>query len=60
VTAWSWDLEEYGVGPDEGTALDHFRRSLIHLYFMLKENAEQLGPLPAEHWAYLRDIIHER
>jgi hypothetical protein len=60
VTAWSWDLEEYGVGPDEEAALDHFKRSIVHLYFTLKENAEQLGPLPAQHWAYLRDIIRER
>ncbi len=59
VTACCYDLEDFGVGEDEFSALSDLKASLVELYFVLKANADRLGPLPERHWNYLRSITRE-
>lgn len=59
VTACCHDLEDFGVGQDEFSALADLKASLVDLYFLLKNDADRLGPLPQRHWNYLRSIITE-
>lgn len=60
VTAHCFDLDEFGVGPDESAALDDLRASIASLYRSLKEEKDNLGPLPRKHWDYLSRMIAER
>lgn len=59
VTACCYDLEDFGVGQDEFSALADLKGSLVDLYFLLKAEADRLGPLPERHWRYLRSITRE-
>lgn len=59
VTACCYDLEDFGVGQDEFSALADLKASLVELYFLLKAEAGRLGPLPQRHWDYLRAIVRE-
>lgn len=60
VTACCYDLEDFGVGQDDFSALADLKTSLADLYFLLKADAENLGPLPRRQWDYLRQIIREK
>jgi hypothetical protein len=60
VTVFSVDTGDFSVGADEIGALDEFRASVVDLYFMLKEESGNLGPLPQRHWNFLSSIIQER
>lgn len=60
VTACCYDLEDFGAGQDEFSALADLKESLVDLYFLLKNDADRLGPLPQRHWDYLQSIITER
>lgn len=60
VTAFSYDLEEYGVGSDELEALRNIRISIADLYFILKEQKYNLGPVTQKQWDYLENIIKEK
>lgn len=59
VTACCHDLEDFGVGQDEFSAVADLKASLVDLYFLLKNDADRLGPLPQRHWNYLQSIITE-
>ena len=60
VTAVSYDLEEFGFGHDELEALKDLRESIINLYYLFKEESENLGPLPRRQWNFLENIIIEK
>ena len=60
VTACCYDLEEFGVGSDESSALNDLRASIVSLYRSLKEEKANLGPLPQRHWHYLSRLIAEQ
>lgn len=59
-TAVSYDLEEFGIGKDEIEALKDIRDSIVSLYYMLKKEEHNLGPLPRRQWEYLKDLILEK
>ena len=60
VTAFSYDIEEYGVGVDEFEALKNFRDSIADLYSILKENKDNLGSIAKRQWDYLTNIIKDK
>jgi hypothetical protein len=60
VTACCYDLEDFGVGQDEFSAITDLKVSLVDLYFLLKADADRLGPLPQRQWNYLRSIALEK
>ena len=60
VTAISYDLEEFGFGNDEFEALKDIRESIVSLFYLFKEEEDNLGPLPKRQWNYLKDIIIEK
>ena len=59
VTVYSHDLGEFAFAIDEIDAVDEFKASIVDLYFLLKEEQNNLGPLPLKHWNFLKSIIHE-
>lgn len=59
VTAGSFDIEEFGSGADEFEAVHDLKASLVALYFLLKSEQGNLGPLPKRQWEFLRGIIQE-
>jgi len=59
VIAHAPDLDLFGYGDTEGEALDDLRRTVVDLYYTLREDSESLGPMPAQVWDYLSHIIAE-
>lgn len=59
VTAFSYDLDEFGVGANEDEALHDVKADIVDLYFLLKGEHDKLGPLPQRHWDYLKSIVQE-
>ena len=59
VTACCHDLEEFEVAGDEFTALEQLKASIVDLYFLLKSEQKDLGPLPLRQWNYLRRMVRE-
>jgi hypothetical protein len=59
VIASAYDLDLFGYGETEGEALDDLRRTIVHLYRALRDDADALGPLPQQIWRYLADVIEE-
>jgi len=58
LTACCYDLEQFGIGDDEFSALDDLRAIIVELYFALK-GERSLGPLPQRQLAYLNNVIRE-
>ena len=59
VSACSFDIEEFGVGSDEFEAINDLKASIVDLYFLLKSEQPNLGPLPQKQWEFLKGIIRE-
>lgn len=59
ITVYSPDIGEFAFGDDEVDAIDDFKSSVVDLYFLLKDEQNNLGPLPLRHWNFLRTIIQE-
>jgi hypothetical protein len=57
-TACCYDLEQFGVGEDEFSALDDLRATIVELYFALKAE-RRLGPLPQRQLDYLTRVLRE-
>ncbi|MBI2529268.1 MAG: hypothetical protein HYY95_22365 [Candidatus Rokubacteria bacterium] len=57
-TACCYDLEQFGIGDDEFSALDDLRATIVELYLALK-GEQSLGPLPQRQLAYLRSVVRE-
>ena len=60
VTAFSYDVEEFGVAESEFAALNDLRASIRELYFLLKEEESKLGSLPRQHWEFLKSVVQEK
>jgi hypothetical protein len=60
VVAISYDLEEFGCGHDELEALKDLRESIRNLYYLFKDEKDNLGPLPRRQWNFLENIIIEK
>ncbi len=58
VTACCYDVEQFGVGEDEFSALDDLRATLVELYRTLKAE-RSLGPLPQRQLTYLASALKE-
>lgn len=58
TTACCYDLEQFGIGADEFSALDDLRATIVELYFSLKRELT-LGPLPRRQLAYLKRVLRE-
>ncbi len=59
VTAYSYDLGEFAFANDELDALDEFKASIVDLYFLLRDEQDNLGPLPLKHWNFLKSVVQE-
>jgi hypothetical protein len=59
TSVYSPDTGDFSVAIDEGAALDELRSSVVDLYFLLKDEQANLGPLPLRHWNFLRSVIDE-
>lgn len=59
VAAYSYDLDELAVGPDRFSAIDEMKASIVELFGILKEEKDNLGPIPQRHWSFLKKIIKE-
>lgn len=60
VTACSYDTGEFAFADDELTAIDELKALIVDLYFLLKEEQNNLGPLPLKYWNFLKSIIQEK
>ena len=58
ATACCYDLEQFGAGADEFSALDDLRATVVELYFALKSES-RLGPLPQRQLDYLKKVVRE-
>jgi len=59
VLGYSYDLDELEVAEDEYLVIEGMKASIVDLYFMLKDEQGQLGPIPLRQWNYLRNVISE-
>lgn len=59
MLGYSYDLDELEVADDEWSVIMKMRASIADLYFMLKEDQANLGPVPQQHWAFLQKIVTE-
>ena len=57
VIASLYDVEEYGMGEYLEEALSDLCAGLVEYYESLEENVHCLGPLPVQHWKYLKTLI---
>ncbi|OGI51710.1 MAG: hypothetical protein A3B81_03505 [Candidatus Muproteobacteria bacterium RIFCSPHIGHO2_02_FULL_65_16] len=60
VTAYSYDTGEFAFADDELTAIDELKALIVDLYFLLKEEQNNLGPLPLKYWNFLKSVIQEK
>jgi len=60
VTACSYDTGEFAFADDELTAIDELKALIVDLYFLLKEEQNNLGPLPQKYWNFLKSAIQEK
>lgn len=60
VVAFCYDLDIFGYGESEIEALDDLRKTILDLYYELKENKDNLGILPKRIWDYLSFIVDEK
>jgi len=60
VVAYSYDLDEMGIGETESEALADIRSSLVETYLLLRSEQNNLGPLQALHWEFLKDIVESK
>jgi hypothetical protein len=59
MLGYSYDLDELEVADDEWSVIQKMRVTIGNLYFMLKDEQDNLGPLMQQHWNFLRKIISE-
>jgi hypothetical protein len=59
VLGYSYDLDELEVADDEWSVIVKMRAAIASLYFVLKDEQAQLGPLMQQHWDFLRNIVSE-
>jgi hypothetical protein len=57
--AYSYDLDELAIGQDKFNAIDEMKLAIADLYRILKEEKDNLGPIPQRHWKFLSRVIKE-
>ena len=57
--AYSYDLDEIAIGPDESSALDDMRNAIVDSYNLLIEQEAFLGPLQQRHLVFLKQVVRE-
>ncbi len=60
VVACSYDLEELTLGSDDDEVVADMKSAIVDLYYLLKDEQENLGPLPRAQWEFLKGIIREK
>lgn len=60
VTVCSYDTGEFAFADDETTAVDEMKALIVDLYYLLKEEQNNLGPLPLKYWNFLKSVIQEK
>lgn len=60
VVAFCYDLDIFGYGETETEALEDLRKTILDLYYELKENKDNLGILPERVWNYFSSIVEEK
>jgi hypothetical protein len=59
IIATHYDIDMYGTGDDVQEAISDLCAGIIEYYESLKDDEDNLGPLPAQEYAYLNQIIME-
>ena len=59
VLGYSYDLDEFEVADDEWSVIQKMRSAIARVYFTLKEEQGNLGPLMQQHWAFLQKVVSE-
>ena len=59
VLGYSYDLDEFEVADDEWSVIQKMRSAIARVYFMLKEEQGNLGPLMQQHWSFLQKVVSE-
>jgi hypothetical protein len=59
VLGYSYDLDELEVDDDEWSVVNKMKASIVDLYYLLKEEQGNLGPVPQRHWNFLKKVIEE-
>jgi len=59
MIAFCYDLDVFGYGDTETEALQDLRQTAADLYFALRDNRNELGPLPEKVWDYMTSIVEE-
>lgn len=59
VTARAQEIEEFGIGPHTGDALEDLGKTIAELYFTLEQRAEDLGPDLRRVRAVLHQHLHQ-
>jgi len=54
------DIEAFAYADTEYEAINQLSEEIVNLYKDLKEDRENLGPLPQKWLAFLEEIIRER
>jgi len=58
IFLWSRPLSLFGTGRSFGEAAEDFTRSVVELYWLLKES--ELGPGLMREWKFAQQYIEER
>lgn len=59
VTAYSFDIDEFGSGSNENEAIGELKKSIVELYNLYNGEQENLGPLPRQQWSFLKSVVTE-
>ncbi|HDL01254.1 MAG TPA: hypothetical protein ENH23_03365 [candidate division Zixibacteria bacterium] len=59
VTAYSNDIDEFGTGTNENEAIEDLKKSIVEIYYLYKDEQNNLGPLPRQQWSFLKSVITE-
>lgn len=57
VIAYCYDLDVFGYGETEIEALNDLRRTIVDLYFTLRESKRTLGEYAEGVWKYLERVV---
>jgi hypothetical protein len=60
VTAWVEEINEFGYGSNSGEALYDLGKTLVELYFSLKDSIDRLSPDLRSVWLRLNEHIQLR
>jgi len=55
-----YDVNLYAEGDCEEDAIENLCKQIIDYFEILKQESDKLGPVPAKHFMYLKQIVKER